>query len=266
MRQTKTMYKMRTGLLAVLIVSALLLGAVTPSLAAQSPGNSDKGHPEFDRVVFVHYADNLARKGGGGSNAPQLYSYSGYHWADSTVPYWINPADSRIAENDAVNGITASFQTWQEDPNSQIEFAYQGLTTLYTPGLNAPVPDYINVVGWANLSDSYPNAIAVTLVWANRGNKRIVDCDTILNTDSSFAWTQADIIADPDTILLPSTPAYDVDVQNIMTHEAGHWLQLNDLYSLPAAEQTMYGYAVDRELKKRSLESGDLAGVKRIYP
>jgi len=62
------------------------------------------------------------------------------------------------------------------------------------------------------------------------------------------------------------TAVFDVDVQNIMAHEAGHWLMLNDLYDDVADAQTMYCYANDEELKARSLENGDEAGVNKIYP
>jgi hypothetical protein len=94
-----------------------------------------------------------------------------------------------------------------------------------------------------------------------------LDCDVVLNnSDPSLIWTLADIGSnDPDMQVIDG-PGYEVDIQNIMTHEAGHWLQLNDLYDEVAAEQTMFGYAEDGELKKRSLESGDIAGVRYIYP
>ncbi|MFC1909987.1 hypothetical protein ACFLXC_01680 [Chloroflexota bacterium] len=62
------------------------------------------------------------------------------------------------------------------------------------------------------------------------------------------------------------TGGFDVDIQNIMTHEAGHWLMLEDLDNSGAAEQTMYYQAADGELKKRSLEEGDIAGIQMIYP
>lgn len=65
--------------------------------------------------------------------------------------------------------------------------------------------------------------------------------------------------------LLDETTAYDVNVQNVMTHEAGHWLVLNDLHDDVASEQTMYGISSDRELKGRNLESGDIAGLGKIY-
>ena len=256
---------MKRILSITLIILSLLLSVVAPVSAARSNDNPGRGHPEFEKYVFVHYADGFAKKGGSGNSAPQLYSYSGYHWPTGNVFYWMNSNSSRVAGADFINGITASFQAWQDDPASQITFAYQGITSA-VPGLNASIPDYQNVVGWAYLSDRYPGAIAVTMVWSARGSKHIIDSDTALNTDGYFAWTQSYTTSDPDTALIPGTTRYDVDVQSLMTHEAGHWLQLNDLYASAAADQTMYGYAADRELKKRSLESGDLAGIQRIYP
>ena len=64
----------------------MMLISFTPVLASPAPDNPGKGHPEFDRIVYVHYADNSAKKGSS-NNAPQSYSYSGYHWADTNVHY-----------------------------------------------------------------------------------------------------------------------------------------------------------------------------------
>ena len=134
------------------------------------------------------------------------------------------------------------------------------------PGLNVPSPDRVNVIGWADLTDTYPNAIGVTIIWSLRGRyKYIVDVDTILNTAPMFAWT-IDNDSDPDSGTTNNTAAYDVDVQNIMTHEAGHWLVLNDLYDGIYSEQTMFGVSSDTELKRRTLEDGDIAGILSIYP
>ena len=256
---------MRRFLALVSVAIVVILSLSTPIAAAVPTVHPGKGQPEFEKFVFVHYDADFAKKGGRGNGNPKLYSYSGYHWASDTVPYRINLAGTRVAAAEAIVSITASFQSWQDDPGSSITFDYQGETADYSPGVNVSSPDYVNVVGWADLSQSYPDAIAITVIWATRGSKRVVDCDTALNTDAYFAWAQADIIGDPDGAYLAPTSFYDVDVQNIMTHEAGHWLQLNDLYSPAATEETMYGYAADRELKKRSLEEGDLAGARDIY-
>ncbi len=85
-------------------------------------------------------------------------------------------------------------------------------------------------MGWAYLSDSYPRAIAVTVVWATRGNKLIVDSDTVLNTDVYFTWTQANITSDPNTAVLPSTAAYDVDVRTEITDNSATGLNKKYLY------------------------------------
>jgi hypothetical protein len=52
---------------------------------------------------------------------------------------------------------------------------------------------------------------------------------------------------------------------NILTHELGHALGLEDLYSSSCNEETMYGYASLGENKKASLNIGDIEGVNRLY-
>ncbi len=93
-------------------------------------------------------------------------------------------------------------------------------------------------MGWANLSVDYPDAIGVIVVWYLLGINPIVNCDTALNTDAFFAWTQANP-TNSDNELLPDLSGWDVDVQNIVVHEV---------------------------LQKRSLENGDEAGIQEIYP
>ncbi|MBA7681586.1 hypothetical protein ES703_89926 [subsurface metagenome] len=56
-----------------------------------------------------------------------------------------------------------------------------------------------------------------------------------------------------------------MDFENIATHELGHAVGLGDLYDSKCSEQTMYGYASNGETKKRTLESGDIAGIQSLY-
>ncbi|HEY91411.1 MAG TPA: hypothetical protein G4O07_06210 [Dehalococcoidia bacterium] len=256
---------------SILLVAALLLGLVGTALAAPPDDHPGKGPPVFEKSVFIHYPKEFApgKPDGTPGVGPakktkdtELYSYSKTHWPDSVVlnggiTYCYNPANE---PGDFEAAIIASFDAWEEDPGSYVDFEHMG-GTEEVPGLDVPQPDGQNIVGWADLSDDYPNAIGITIIWSyrSRSEKIIVDCDTVLNSNSYYAWTAS------DGQQLPDTGAYDVDVQNIMTHEAGHWLMLNDMYYDAASEQTMYGYASDAELKKRSLEDGDLAGVRRIY-
>ncbi len=50
-----------------------------------------------------------------------------------------------------------------------------------------------------------------------------------------------------------------------MTHEAGHWLMLSDLYNGRDSLLTMYGYGDYGELYKDTLAYGDELGVEKIY-
>lgn len=59
--------------------------------------------------------------------------------------------------------------------------------------------------------------------------------------------------------------ANKMDFENIATHELGHSVGLADLYEGACSEETMYGYASYGEIKKRSLEAGDIIGVKKLY-
>jgi hypothetical protein len=52
------------------------------------------------------------------------------------------------------------------------------------------------------------------------------------------------------------------DVQNIATHEFGHWSYLGHSTN---TEATMYKYSEVGEIKKRSLHSDDLAGLVYLY-
>lgn len=56
------------------------------------------------------------------------------------------------------------------------------------------------------------------------------------------------------------------DVQSVATHEFGHWLTLYDLYNSTDSEKTMYQWTASNEIKKRSLHSDDIAGIRYIYP
>ena len=113
----------------------------------------------------------------------------------------------------------------------------------------------------------------MTYYWSLNGH--LIKVDTALNTSGAFKWWQSNVTGEADDYIWPYsqiTTAYDVDVQNIMTHEAGHWLVLGDMYDDdpgfdPDTDSyaTMYGYADENETQKRSLEAGDIAGINEIY-
>lgn len=62
-----------------------------------------------------------------------------------------------------------------------------------------------------------------------------------------------------------SGEAGKMDVQNIMTHEFGHWCGLDDLYNDADYWLTMYGYSNYGITYQRTLGLGDINGLKAVY-
>jgi hypothetical protein len=56
-----------------------------------------------------------------------------------------------------------------------------------------------------------------------------------------------------------------MDVQNIVTHEFGHWAGLADLYNSADSLLTMYGYSGYGVTYQRDLGLGDRMGVQAVY-
>jgi len=267
-----------TRVLAVSVVVALLLSLAAPVAAAPPADNPGKGAPEISKIVFVHYPQGKGwgpggnpNKGGGGGGEKLWYKYSGIHWASMPVEYYVT---DNLPSGISVGAIQAAFTTW-DNASDSYAVSYQGTKTLVPGNFEATWDEAQgkwvgakNVVGWKDITD-YPRAIAVTYMTYETLSGELIEVDTALNSNSTFTWWQISVSGEPNEAVWPEddkSDAYDVDVQNIMTHEAGHWLTLGDLYNKPASTQTMYGISPEFELQKRSLESGDKAGIQAIYP
>lgn len=263
----------KSAVLAVFILITLLITQFASFAFAAPP--EDKGPPTLEKMVFVHYRGDVAPGKPVGTpvkpdKTTQLYVYNKIHWPYTTaaagIVWYYNPSNSPAG--DCEQAMIASFEEWDSVVGANIEFACLGSTSKAPGWGSSASPDGDNVVGWDDITSEYKSAIGVTIVWYYRSarDKIIVECDTTLNTNIQFAWTWSLTVVEPDgTLITPDTGYYDVDVQNIMTHEAGHWMMLGDMYDTVAAEQTMFGIAYDRELNKRTLESGDKAGINVIY-
>ena len=235
--------------------------AISLSLAAV-PAAAEGNRPitqseEINKVVFVHYPQgNVAywypSKASVPTDESTRYKYTGIHWANAYAEYAVNPSGGPAGAGDA---IAAAFDAWEDEPNSAMDFKRLADTDTSGSAL-----DYENVVSWEDITTDYPGAIAVAVVWYYRRSKEIVEVDTIMN--SVDPWSVNAEITSPDT-----QPGDDetYDVQNIMTHEAGHWLMLEDLYQWKTQKLTMYGYGALGELQKRTLGVGDELGIDRIY-
>ena len=99
-----------------------------------------------------------------------------------------------------------------------------------------------------------PAAFAVTTVWHRKSTGEILDADMEINERRGPYG------------ICPLSGCVDrrtVDLENVVTHELGHYLGLAHSTELDA---TMYASAVAGETIKRDLQDDDVAGICTIYP
>ena len=188
-----------------------------------------------------------------GFGDPVPSGQKGYDYGTGTNParqldawpigFSINQAGTADTTNEFA-AVVAGFQTWTDDQGSKVNWRYDGTTNLcYNPF------DGFNVVCWT--TDLPSETLARTECRYNTGSRFIYECDMRFN--DNLLWSDSG-----------APNAYDV--QNVATHEAGHFLNLYDLYGAADFQETMYGYGALGETSKRTLEWGDIAGVRYIYP
>jgi hypothetical protein len=248
--------KITPVLLLILIISILL-----PILSANSKVIKAG---KYEQLVLIHSA-----KGGvpgppsGGGDEPKdndAFALIGPEWdmPEGCLSYII---DLDGAPTGAESEIYLSFEAWDQVNDLELFDDFYVVDNGAEPNLESV--DGNHVVCWRKIIPR--DIIAVTYLWweDTDGDKepspgeRFVDFDMIMN--ALHKWG-----IDPDNE--GPLQIKEFDVQNIVTHEAGHVVGLADLYDDVNSELTMYGYGKKGETKKISLENGDELGCQLLYP
>ncbi|MDO8504618.1 MAG: hypothetical protein Q7S36_02070 [Candidatus Liptonbacteria bacterium] len=270
----KITFGLRVLLLAVVLVSAnFTVYAKNASYDGNLPEENGvydvPGNPHLKLRVFVHKDRGVAKLGQPGP-APVLScapSATGDPDSTSTVPgagwklpsawtYRLNTASVPASVGSANLPVIVSngFSGW---------LGAIGNTVAVTRGADTRVSratfDGQNIVTWGRTSGS---ALAVTYIWYNQTTGVASEIDTIMN--SKFTWSWSDPAAWPAGEICAFGGVYDA--QSILTHELGHTMGLDDVYTAEFTNNTMYGYGYKAEAKKDTLTIGDVAGVSAIYP
>jgi len=205
-------------------------------------------------IAFVHYKAGNARQNGvrpGGESSCYGFLAKGAKW--KTVENWVvNPSNTRgLDGNFVLNNLISDIGKWENAAGKNI--LGSGSLTSNVLVADTVSPDNNNEVYFAGIQDS--GAIAVTIAWGYFSGptfaRELIEWDQVYD-DADFDWSS-------------SGEAGKMDFENIATHELGHSFGLGDLYSLGCSSQTMYGYASEGETSKRTLESGDITGIKKLY-
>jgi hypothetical protein len=105
------------------------------------------------------------------------------------------------------------------------------------------------------------DALAFTYTTASKRSGKIYDADIIINATKPVFFTTVD---GPGCGSSP--PSYNCvvyDLQNVLTHEIGHFIGLDHVED---PTSTMYPSAIPGELDKRSIDPDSAAGLCDTYP
>ncbi len=192
----------------------------------------------YRRGIAESYMARAAATAGHASAAVQngCYSTDGAKWSTASATYRIGTSIPSGWEG----GIDASAATWS---NAGAAFG------LVKDSGSVNELSYLDLV--AKYGSSYSNTLAVTTTWSSVSTGRISKATIEFN--SKWSWS-------------PDGASGAFDVQNIATHEFGHWMRLLDIYSpSTCGDVTMWGSAGNGETKKRTLEQADIDGFVSLY-
>ena len=185
------------------------------------------------------------------------FVWRGRAWGNPAIPFSINLANAPLgAEQD----ILDAFLTWENETGSAgVESAYPGDRSAVSFVYQGPTAatggrDGINTVHFSQCSVC--GAAAATISVSGGKTKRIVEFDIAVNP--AWGW-QTDVTC-------PAHNCGAFDLQNAVTHEIGHALDLYHPAADAAAELTMYGVTRANETNKRDLGAGEVLALRRIYP
>jgi len=204
-------------------------------------------------------------KNGGKGGGEKCFAFlsKGAKWK-STENYIVNPTNADgLISTFVKSTLDQSVDSW----DTEVSFNIFGTSTIDSSAV--PITDSAdddNIIAFGAIVDSSgnlkTNVIAVAVTWGVFSGppqiRELLAWDLIFN-DAAFKFGNAGSTSETelgDTTMM--------DFENIGTHEIGHAAGMGHP-DLECTEETMHGSAAFGETKKRTLNSGDIAGINDLY-
>ena len=214
-------------------------------------GRTVEGYMIIDyKKGFGHKPNHNPPSGGNGGTTCFAFLAKGAKWK-TLEPWIVNTANNRGLSNDFVFGnLGADIQKWETASSTNI--VGDGITTTNTLVADTSNPDGQNEAYFGDVASS--GSIAVTIVWGIFSGppsiRELVEWDQVYD-QVDFDWSA-------------TGEANKMDFENIATHELGHSVGMGHPPD-ECTEETMYRFAAFGEIKKRTLNAGDIAGINGLY-
>jgi len=272
---------------ATLLVFTVLM-VLTPALAAPNENASDKAKdrtkvtiPEnavqigpgvfnlgksidadgktVQGLLFIDYQKEYGHNrkappdhGKGGDNGENVcfaFIAKGVKWKNEAT-WRFNPDNTRdLDKQDLFDDFSDDIGEWETPTGAEIlGIGTKTTTPLFVSRNNS------NDVFFGDLDDE--GAIAAAFLWYKLGKpstRHMLEFDIVFD-DVTFDWSNQ-----------ASGVAGKFDFNNLAMHEIGHALGMGHPDD-SCTEETMYRFASAKEIKKRELNAGDIAGIQELYP
>ena len=222
------------------------------------------------------------------------------YWLGRDVPWHLSIDGNGAATPDvpfesALTAVQKSFHTWEAQSCADIKFRYQGTTQRIDTGYDPAATNNLNLVVFRrtlcgksvpSTADGKPNpcfaagtcgdqfncwshdskviALTTTHFDARTGVTKAASIelnDTGSHDGNDFTFSTAD---GPKCLEGQTGKCVKWDIQNTLTHEAGHFLGLDHVPN--DADAVMFPTSEFGEVKKRALSEDDIAGLCTLYP
>lgn len=217
-----------------------------------------KGRPDL-KVAVVFYKEKVSSDiselqvcGLSDPDSSLLPGSKDWH-LPSNFKYNLNPSSvpTSVGSQNIPTIVSNAFGVWKNALGSKSPVISRGAnTTMIKPKL-----DLVNMIAWGKTP---PGVLIATYAWYAVGQS-VFEIDTILTQKSSWQWTW-----NGGGTACAESSTYDV--QNMLTHEIGHWFGLSDESDSSFSNSTMYSNIPKGEVKKNTLTTGDILKVNSIYP
>ena len=168
----------------------------------------------------------------------------------------VDPTLAQVAPA-AKDAIVSAFGAWASSGAALPQLSFDATST---PG--GAIRDGVNRLLFGPITaPGHEENLAITLSYVDDSTGEVVEADIIFN--SAYDWTTLDPTAAASDDSGPGGCHHRYDLQNVATHEAGHFFGLGEDYDDEAT--TMYVSSQLCQTSKRTLSPSDVSVVSGLY-